>query len=65
MRNRWGILAVLFVVRLSMGFQFQSVGGAYAGNAAAAFDFGALTILACPPDALGFNQIPAAAPKEA
>jgi predicted MFS family arabinose efflux permease len=24
-RNRWGILAVLFVVRLSMGFQFQSV----------------------------------------
>ncbi len=25
MRNRWGILAVLFVVRLTMGFQFQSV----------------------------------------
>ena len=25
MRNRWGILAVLFVVRLSMSFQFQSV----------------------------------------
>ena len=25
MRNRWGILAVLFVVRLSMAFQFQSV----------------------------------------
>jgi MFS family permease len=25
LRNRWGILAVLFVVRLSMGFQFQSV----------------------------------------
>jgi MFS family permease len=24
-RNRWGILAVLFVVRLSMSFQFQSV----------------------------------------
>ena len=26
MRNRWSILAVLFVVRLTMGFQFQSVG---------------------------------------
>lgn len=26
MHNRWGILAVLFTVRLSMSFQFQSVG---------------------------------------
>jgi len=26
LRNRWGILAVLFAVRLTMGFQFQSVG---------------------------------------
>ena len=25
MRNRWAILAVLFVVRLTMAFQFQSV----------------------------------------
>ena len=25
MRNRWGILAVLFAVRLTMAFQFQSV----------------------------------------
>ena len=25
MRNRWGILAVLFVVRATMAFQFQSV----------------------------------------
>jgi MFS family permease len=25
LRNRWGILAVLFTVRLSMGFQFQSI----------------------------------------
>jgi MFS family permease len=25
LRNRWGILAVLFTVRLAMGFQFQSV----------------------------------------
>ena len=25
LRNRWGILAVLFMVRLTMGFQFQSV----------------------------------------
>src|ERR1700684_904672 len=26
LHNRWGILAVLFTVRLSMSFQFQSVG---------------------------------------
>ena len=26
LRNRWGILAVLFAVRLTMAFQFQSVG---------------------------------------
>ena len=25
MRNRWGILAVLFAVRVAMSFQFQSV----------------------------------------
>jgi len=25
LRNRWGILAVLFAVRLTMAFQFQSV----------------------------------------
>ena len=25
MSNRWGILAVLFIVRLTMAFQFQSV----------------------------------------
>ena len=25
MRNRWGVLAVLFLVRLTMAFQFQSV----------------------------------------
>ena len=25
MSNRWGILAVLFIVRLAMAFQFQSV----------------------------------------
>src|SRR5438445_174137 len=25
LRNRWGILAVLFTVRLTMAFQFQSV----------------------------------------
>ena len=25
MRNRWGILAILFVVRLTIAFQFQSV----------------------------------------
>lgn len=26
MRNRWTILAVLFLARTAMGFQFQSIG---------------------------------------
>jgi hypothetical protein len=44
------------------------IGGAYAkwsGSAAAAFDFGAAMVLACPLMLWGFNRIPPAAPKEA
>jgi MFS family permease len=44
------------------------VGGGYAkwaGHAAAAFDFGAALILACPVLLWGFNRIPAAAPQAA
>jgi len=26
MQNRWAVLALLFTVRLAMGFQFQAVG---------------------------------------
>jgi MFS family permease len=45
-----------------------AVGGAcakWAGTAAAAFDFGAAMILACPVLLWGFNRIPAAVPKAA
>ena len=44
------------------------VGGGYAkwaGSAAAAFDFGAVMVLACPLILLGFNRLPAGAPKPA
>ena len=44
------------------------VGGGYAklaGGAAAAFDFGAVMVLACPLILLGFNRLPVAAPKTA
>jgi predicted MFS family arabinose efflux permease len=97
-RNRWGILAVLFALRATMAFQFQSVAAVappqtraigmglfytlyyaammlgpviagtcakWTGGAAAAFDFCALTILACPLILWGFNRIPAAIPKMA
>jgi hypothetical protein len=42
------------------------VGGAcakWAGSAAAAFDFGAAMVLACPVLLWGFNRIPADMPK--
>jgi hypothetical protein len=44
------------------------VAGAYAkwtGSAAAASDFGAAALLACPLLLLAFNRLPAAAPKMA
>ena len=37
----------------------------WTGGAAAAFDFGALMILACPLILWGFNRIPALVPKPA
>jgi hypothetical protein len=69
LRNRWGILAVLFAVRavfyacMMLGPVVGSACAKWAGSAAAAFDFGAAMILACPVLLWGFNRIPADLPK--
>jgi MFS family permease len=58
-----GVFYTVYYAAMMLG---PVVGGAYAkwaGSAAAAFDFGAVTILICPLMLWGFNQIPTAAPK--
>jgi MFS family permease len=60
-----GVFYTVYYAAMMLG---PVAGGAYAkwaGSAAAAFDFGAASILICPLMLWGFNQIPAAAPKEA
>jgi MFS family permease len=60
-----GVFYTLYYAAMMLG---PVVGGAYAkwaGSAAAAFDFGAVMVLACPLMLWGFNQILAAAPKRA
>jgi MFS family permease len=60
-----GVFYTVYYAAMMLG---PVIGGAYAkwaGSAAAAFDFGAVMVLACPLMLWGFNQIPAAAPKEA
>ena len=60
-----GVFYTVYYAAMMLG---PVIGGAYAkwaGSAAAAFDFGAVTVLACPLMLWAFNQIPAAAPKEA
>jgi MFS family permease len=59
-----GVFYTVYYAAMMLG---PIIGGAYAkwaGSAAAAFDFGAVMLLACPLMLWGFNQIPAAAPKE-
>jgi predicted MFS family arabinose efflux permease len=59
-----GVFYTVYYAAMMLG---PVIGGAYAkwaGSAAAAFDFGAVMALACLPMLWGFNQIPAAAPKE-
>jgi MFS family permease len=59
-----GVFYTVYYAAMMLG---PVIGGAYAkwaGSAAAAFDFGAVMLLACPLMLWGFNQIPAAAPKE-
>jgi predicted MFS family arabinose efflux permease len=60
-----GVFYTIFYAAMMLG---PVVGGAcakWAGSAAAAFDFGAAVILACPVLLWGFNRIPAAMPKVA
>jgi MFS family permease len=60
-----GVFYTVYYAAMMLG---PVIGGAYAkwaGSAAAAFDFGAVMALACPLMLWAFNQIPAAAPKEA
>jgi predicted MFS family arabinose efflux permease len=60
-----GLFFTMFYGCMMLG---PAVGGAcakWAGTAAAAFDFGAAMILACPVVLWGFNRIPAAVPKAA
>jgi predicted MFS family arabinose efflux permease len=60
-----GLFFTVFYACMMLG---PVVGGACAkwtGSAAAAFDFGAAMILACPVLLWGFNRFPAAAPKVA
>ena len=60
-----GLFFTIFYACMMLG---PVVGGAcakWAGSAAAAFDFGALTILACPLILWRFNRIPVATPKVA
>jgi predicted MFS family arabinose efflux permease len=60
-----GVFYTVYYAAMMLG---PVIGGAYAkwsGSAAAAFDFGAVMVLACPLMLWGFNRIPLAAPKEA
>jgi predicted MFS family arabinose efflux permease len=60
-----GVFYTVYYAAMMLG---PVIGGAYAkwsGSAAAAFDFGAVMVLACPLMLWGFNRIPVAAPKEA
>jgi MFS family permease len=58
-----GVFYTLYYATMMLG---PVVGGACAkwtGSAAAAFDFGAVVLLACPVLLWGFNRLPAAVPK--
>ena len=60
-----GIFYTVYYATMMLG---PAIGGACAkwtGSAAAAFDFGAAVVLACPIILWGFNRIPAAVPKAA
>ena len=61
-------MGVFYTVYYAVMMLGPVVAGAYAkwaGSAAAAFDFGAVMVLACPLILLGFNRLPAGAPKPA
>jgi MFS family permease len=60
-----GIFYTLFYGTMMLGPVVAGACAKWTGSAAAAFDFGAAALLACPLLLLGFNRLPAAAPKMA
>jgi MFS family permease len=60
-----GLFYTLYYAAMMLGPVIAGACAKWTGSAAAAFDFGALMILVCPPIFWGFNRIPAAMPKRA
>jgi len=60
-----GLFYTVFYACMMLGPVVAGACAKWAGSAAAAFDFGALMILACPLILWGFNRIPADVPKTA
>lgn len=60
-----GIFYTLYNGTMMLGPVVAGACAKWTGSAAAAFDFGGAALLACPLLLLGFNRLPAAAPKMA
>jgi predicted MFS family arabinose efflux permease len=60
-----GLFYTIFYACMMLGPVLGGACAKWAGSAAAAFDFGAAAVLACPVLLWGFNRIPAAVPKVA
>jgi MFS family permease len=60
-----GIFYTVYYAAMMLGPVIAGACAKWTGSAAAAFDFGALMILACPLILWGFNRIPALVPKPA
>jgi hypothetical protein len=60
-----GIFYTLYYGTMMLGPVVAGACAKWTGSAAAAFDFGAAALLACPLLLLAFNRLPAAAPKMA
>jgi predicted MFS family arabinose efflux permease len=60
-----GIFYTLYYGTMMLGPVVAGACAKWTGSAAAAFDFGAAALLACPLLLLGFNRFPAATPKVA
>jgi MFS family permease len=58
-----GLFFTVFYAAMMLGPIVAGACAKWAGSAAAAFDFGAAAILACPVLLLGFNRIPALVPR--
>jgi MFS family permease len=60
-----GLFYTVYYAAMMLGAVAGGACAKWAGSSAAAFDFGAAVVLACPVLLLGFNRIPAAATKAA